>query len=343
MQLLGPVRRLRILSTLFPYLVSEDEQAMRNADVMLQSVPVKWYRRMKIQSHKDKNKKNGYLMDAVNDINCTSFSGDDPGDNDNGGIPYDEKTVKSMMTSKTRKTMRTAKITCPPTILEESPNYSAYIAIDSTINVIDTKEGPSLEVVSNKYGFEDDDDGKEQCDESGFFTPSMTMRKVVPFKNMQVACAGDISDWETLDLIPTKNGIIIFEKPESELNTTVDTGDDERGSVEVFESYSTDEEDTCINNVYNHNCGDYDRMMRADCKTKLFVCQLILDSKISLTRDEALRHLNTLINWGDIVHNVDEGKKGTIFNVIKKEREDSSILHPPSTIEVAHSPKRMDP
>jgi hypothetical protein len=137
------------------------------------------------------------------------------------------------------------------------PTTTQYVGIDASLDVIDTRQGPALLIISNDYSFVDDDN------ESSSQAPAtQTMKKIIPLKDIRMASRGDGKEWETMGLgALSSTGIIVYSKA-----TSNDPQDDSSGNG-------------------------------AKMKKKLLVFQVMPGSKLSLTRDEAMKHLNTLISW----------------------------------------------
>lgn len=216
--MLGPVQRLRICGSMCPCFVSEQEHAMRIADLFLQSVPILWYRKIKVSPY---NEGGSTLLGATDDL----FSGV-------CGKLEDHQIPK------------------PARKPGMGPTITTFVPIEATLNVVDTNKGPALLITSNKYSFVDDDDETDT-------NKSEIMSKRILFKNMLLATAGKASEWEAIG-VPPDDAFVILSK-----------------------DMSADSNDKLARSKF----------------TRVLTCRLLPGSKLSLSREETLRHLNTLISW----------------------------------------------
>mmetsp|Transcript_28981 Transcript_28981/g.33134 ORF Transcript_28981/g.33134 Transcript_28981/m.33134 type:complete len:637 (-) Transcript_28981:241-2151(-) len=315
MLLLGPIQRLRFWSTLCPYFVSEEEQAMRNADMILQSVPVRWYRRVQIlpSGTKDRHKQTS-LLDAMNDLSC--FGGDNKGVD----TSYNTNDISTDIEDYDNDHDDFLEA-------EDEPKYTPYIGIDATINVIDTKEGPALEIISNQYTFVDYDyephndvysntlqqqsSNNTKSNTNNDTMDCMTMKKVILFKHMHLTTIGDDEEWETITGIPNINknninnisnnrGFMIYAKKNHILNydkmgNIIDYDNIHQKEQFVWNTDNDDDDDT-LSDIHSIAMNPH----TTTNMTRVLACQLLPNSKLSLSREEAIKHLNTLIHWDKI-------------------------------------------
>jgi hypothetical protein len=255
----GPIQRLRLCGSLCPCFESEEEHALRVADMLLKSVPVRWYRKLRVSPY---SMGGDTLMGATNDVVFKACYG-----------CYSSQQIPAAV----RK----------PTTL---PTTTQYVGIDASLDVIDTRQGPALLIASNDYSFVDDDN------ESSSQMPAMqTMKKIIPLKDIQMAARGDGKEWETMGLEGlSSTGIIVYSK------TSKDPQDD------------TSED-------------------RTEIRKKLLVFQVMPGSKLSLTRDEAMKHLNTLISWDRVGPIEDESQaivpyddKALDYHALEKDGKESN-------------------
>jgi len=274
--LLGPIQRLRFWSTLFPYFVSEEEQAIRNADMCLQSVPIRWLRRVQVLPREERKNRHGantgnsIIAEAAKMTVCgsdTTFSSEEA----------QEQAVVS--------------------------RYSPYIGIDATVTVIDTQDGPALEILSHQYTFVDYGSDTAPVEwnsilssspgRSGIYTDTncTTMRKVIPFGQMEFATAGEEAEWEAIGLKRETKGFMIYKK--TNMNGI---------NPRYQHLYRQRHAPTTKPNTHKYQ--DKDRFVPSDSPQdssnnsyiRVLACQLVPNSKLSLSRGEAIKHINTLIH-----------------------------------------------
>lgn len=223
--MLGPIQRLRLCGSLCSCFESDEEHALRVADMLLKSVPVRWYRKLRVSPY---SVGGDTLMGATNDVALKACYG---------------CSSSQQIPAAVRK----------PTTL---PTTTQYVGIDASLDVIDTRQGPALLIASNDYSFVDDDN-----ESSSQVTDMQTMKKIIPLKDIQMAVRGDGKEWETMGLGGLSGtGIIVYGKTSNGPQDDTSEG-------------------------------------RTEIKKKLLVFQVMPGSKLSLTRDEAMKHLNTLISW----------------------------------------------
>jgi len=279
---------------------------------------------MQVLSNTDKSRKSGSLLDAMNDLSVcgdTTFK------------PANEETAGP----------------------SESPTYTPYLGIDATMNVIDTKEGPALEIVSNQYAFVDYDnnnyDTNQNTSATATTTPTKngnvdsertmntlntapstttspcsmaapflstptseytTMRKLILFKHMQFATIGEESEWEAIGLPKTNNGFMIFAKKDYEMPPQQHHTQEQF----VWGNTNTNSKDatTTMNTDMHSIATKTTTSSSSQYTTRVLACQLSPNSRLSLSRVDAIKHLNTLINWDKIDPCKKKNSGNSIFN-----------------------------
>lgn len=222
----GPIQRLRVCGSICPCFESNEEHALRVADLLLQSVPIRWYRKLRVAPY---SVGGDTLMSATEDVVGGTWCG------------------SSQIPAAARK----------PT---EQPTMTQYVGIDASLDVVDTRQGPALLVSSNGYSFVDDDDDDVGTNRNG--TKLEKMSKTILLKDIRMASRGTAATWDGMGLGQAvgNKGIIIYSKKDKLV--------EESGGGGV------------------------------DAAMKMFlVMQVMPGSKLSLSRDEAMKHLNTLISW----------------------------------------------
>mmetsp|Transcript_33878 Transcript_33878/g.38540 ORF Transcript_33878/g.38540 Transcript_33878/m.38540 type:complete len:257 (-) Transcript_33878:187-957(-) len=167
------IQRLRFCQSLCPCFVSEQEHAMWVADMVIQSVPIRWYRKIRISPY---GTGSSTILGATNDLFSHLC-----------GKLEDDQIPKSVRLSGSEATI------------------TQYVGIEATMTVIGTSEGPALKIVSNNCFFVDNDD--MELEENS----SLHMSKTILFKNMSLATPGKAYDWEDIGF-SGENGLMIVAK-----------------------------------------------------------------------------------------------------------------------------------
>lgn len=176
--MLGTVQKLRWCGAVCPFFESDEERAIRVADLLLQAVPIRWYRRILVQPYPVQG---STLMEATNEAVCCSCG---------GGSEAVPGSVRKPSTETTR---------------------TDYVGIDATLNLIDSRNGPALLIKSNMLSFVDDDD--VQTANSTDSKEQQSLSKTIPLKGIRIASRGDAKEWEKIGLLDVKDsGIILLGK-----------------------------------------------------------------------------------------------------------------------------------